>query len=217
MCSQDTFDKFLDAVNAGYDANPYHNSLHAVDVMMTANCYLEHSGVVGESASGWSRSRYALMIASLVHDVGHPARMNPFMINTKQPLTLPYAGVSGVLEAMHANRFTQLLSQFDIFEGLGNDKAAMREEVVGLVLATDLSKQGDIMGLWNSKRLDDESKTTKVAGWDLDVDSDLGDRSLFLKMVIKAADVSNPAKALPVYLSWTSRILEEFYLQLRYG
>ena len=39
------------------------------------------------------------------------------------------------------------------------------------------------------------------------------DRKLLLKLLIKAADVSNPAKALPLYLYWTERILEEFYDQ----
>jgi len=156
-------------------------------------------------------SGYALMIASLVHDLGHPARMNPFMIQTKQALTLPYKGVTGVLEAMHADMFTKLLQKHDIFENVrGNDKASLRETVVQLVLATDLSKQAEIMGWWNSKRTKEPST---IPGWSIDVAGDTDDRLMFMKMIIKAADVSNPAKPLPVYLSWTTRILEEFYLQ----
>jgi hypothetical protein len=36
---------------------------------------------------------------------------------------------------------------------------------------------------------------------------------MFLKLLLKAADVSNPAKATPLYLFWTDRIIEEFYAQ----
>jgi hypothetical protein len=28
----------------------------------------------------WWSHRYALLLASAVHDAGHPARMNPFMV-----------------------------------------------------------------------------------------------------------------------------------------
>ena len=40
-------------------------------------------------------------------------------------------------------------------------------------------------------------------------------RLLLLRMVIKASDVSNPAKRLDCYLSWTERIIEEFHSQVR--
>jgi hypothetical protein len=33
------------------------------------------------------------------------------------------------------------------------------------------------------------------------------------KVLVKGADVSNPAKPLPIYLHWTEKILEEFYDQ----
>lgn len=32
-------------------------------------------------------------------------------------------------------------------------------------------------------------------------------------MIIKAADVSNPAKPWDIYEEWTARIIDEFYLQ----
>jgi hypothetical protein len=39
------------------------------------------------------------------------------------------------------------------------------------------------------------------------------DRMLVLKMVMKYADVSNPAKPRGVYMKWTERVIREFYLQ----
>jgi len=57
-------------------------------------------------------------------------------------------------------------------------------------------------------------RSLQAAGWSLDLAS-AADRALFLQVGIKAADVSNPAKKLPLYLDWTDRILEEFYAQAR--
>ena len=223
-----TFSSFIGAVEMSYDSsNAYHNSIHAADVALTAASFLEHTGItqqVESSESTWRDSRLALLVAAAVHDVGHPARMNPFMVATKQPLTLPYTDTAGVLEAMHAARFLDILRQpgSNVFEHLDEMAAnRTRETVVDLVLATDLTKQGDIMAQWNAKKSSSSSSSSSsstaaaedVPGWNLDLSAGSGDRTLFLKMVIKAADVSNPAKALPLYLFWTNRILEEFYDQ----
>lgn len=52
----------------------------------------------------------------------------------------------------------------------------------------------------------------KVKGWALDMACE-SDQRLTLQVMIKAADVSNPAKSTGLYLYWTTRILEEFYAQ----
>ena len=38
-----------------------------------------------------------------------------------------------------------------------------------------------------------------------------------LEMALHAADISNAAKATPLYLRWVSRIMEEFFQQVRFG
>ena len=102
-----------------------------------------------------------------------------------------------------------------------------------LVLVTDLSKQAAFLKDFATRRetpeavekrlellklgtVDTVNKSKKPL-WDLvfDGSSDKArhDRMTFLKLLIKAADVSNPAKATPLYLFWTNRIMEEFYNQ----
>ena len=198
--------------------------------MLTANAYLDHSGALSAPPNSfgtpscppsprWWWHRFALLVASAAHDVGHPARMNPFMVATKHALTLPHLSEPGPLEAMHAAAFLEVTRRpgHNVFECLGRGSAEKRlvETVVELVLATDLSRQGAILGTWQDLRA---PKTPTDPALDLDgtggdpaKSSD--DRKLFLKLVIKAADVSNPAKALPLYLYWTERVLEEFYDQ----
>jgi hypothetical protein len=224
ICDVQTISRFMDSVTAGYvSANRYHNSLHAADVMLTANSYLEHSGVLSlHGSSGealdWRHSRFALLVASAVHDLGHPARMNPFMVASNHPLTLPYAGASGVLEAMHAARFLEVLRQpeHNVLEHLSvDDEQRLRESILELVLATDLNQQFEILGEWLAKKstVAAQESIGLIPGWNVDFSPSSADRTLFLKVVMKAADVSNPAKPLSQYLFWTNRILEEFYSQ----
>ena len=153
-----------------------------------------------------------------VHDVGHPARMNPFLVTTMHPSIVPYLSRGGgVLETMHAAIFSKLLRQpgqtvLELMTPV--DRQLARETILELVLSTDLSKQGDIMSKWLEKKQPDSDSTTAgmVPGWN--VDFTVGaDRRQFLKIVLKAADVSNPAKPLSLYLFWTNRILQEFYDQ----
>jgi len=246
MCDVSTFRRWVDTIAGAYvGSNPYHSEAHAADVVQTANSYLDNTGVVelvSAPALSWKLSRFVLLVAAAAHDVKHPARMNPFLVDTKHPLTLPYAekGVKGVLEAMHADHFleTLRLPGHDIFEYVaGEAQAQARQAVVELVLATDLSKQADILGTWNAKRKADSDLRSSssvsssvgdaealaggsvsggagvVEGWDLNVADNGQDRILFLKLLLKAADVSNPAKELRLYLHWTERIMEEFYQQ----
>mmetsp|Transcript_20530 Transcript_20530/g.42079 ORF Transcript_20530/g.42079 Transcript_20530/m.42079 type:complete len:550 (-) Transcript_20530:94-1743(-) len=158
--------------------------------------------------------------------------MNPFMVATKHPLTLPYVaesapGSGGVLEAMHVALFLEVtrLPGHNILEHLGSRADQARQTIVDLVLATDLAKQGEILSEFQAKQSwsvptessSEDGSVSEVSagieGWDLDVSGNIDDRTLLLKMLIKAADVSNPAKSLPLYLFWTNRILEEFYDQ----
>eukprot|EP00613_Pedinella_sp_CCMP2098_P029154 CAMPEP_0171742346 /NCGR_PEP_ID=MMETSP0991-20121206/36161_1 /TAXON_ID=483369 /ORGANISM="non described non described, Strain CCMP2098" /LENGTH=489 /DNA_ID=CAMNT_0012340911 /DNA_START=299 /DNA_END=1769 /DNA_ORIENTATION=- len=234
MCDVSTFRRWVDTIAGAYvGSNPYHSEAHAADVVQTANSYLDNTGVVelvSAPALSWKLSRFVLLVAAAAHDVKHPARMNPFLVDTKHPLTLPYAekGVKGVLEAMHADHFletlrlpghdifdpdhfleTLRLPGHDIFEYVaGEAQAQARQAVVELVLATDLSKQADILGTWNAKRKADSDLRSSssvsssvgdaealaggsvsggagvVEGWDLNVADNGQDRILFLKLCI---------------------------------
>lgn len=41
------------------------------------------------------------------------------------------------------------------------------------------------------------------------------DRLLVMKMIIKMADINTPTKSFELHRSWTKRITEEFYQQVR--
>lgn len=88
--SHEVFRKFLlDVLNNYRKKNPYHNFRHAADVTQTSYMLL--------SAGGAAQflepiDIFTLLLASLVHDVGHPGLNNNFQIQTNSTLALRYNG-----------------------------------------------------------------------------------------------------------------------------
>ena len=137
----DKYERFLAEVEGAYCKNPYHNSLHAADVVQTCLHFLTKGQIM--EASGISALATAgLLISAAVHDVGHPGSNNHFLISTSAPLAIQYNDHSP-LENMHlatafsimhkpANNFVDKLSPFM--------KKELRRIIIAMVLATDNDK-----------------------------------------------------------------------------
>lgn len=54
------------------------------------------------------REQFALMVASVAHDIGHPGVNNNFLINSSDELALRYNDIS-VLENHHASSLFKIL------------------------------------------------------------------------------------------------------------
>ncbi len=98
MRGADAAEAAPEQVEAGYDAkNAYHNALHAADVMLTANGFLEHSGALAVGAAPWGTHRFALI-------VGRP----PPPPQAHAPRSKPHRGFIGprlhLLERLHRRR-----------------------------------------------------------------------------------------------------------------
>ncbi|ORX39638.1 hypothetical protein BD324DRAFT_614437 [Kockovaella imperatae] len=136
---RDQINRFLFAIRAIYHApNPYHNYIHAIDVLQATYIYLvqlelvppfEHIRSWTPSTPAWKRPPIrsdlrpgslrarevirpqdvlAIMIAAVGHDIGHPGLSNAFMKNAQTPLCVVYDDKS-VLENMHCVLVVQLL------------------------------------------------------------------------------------------------------------
>ncbi|RUO96910.1 hypothetical protein BC936DRAFT_141270 [Jimgerdemannia flammicorona] len=125
--SKDQLHRFIYALrNSYHNSNPYHNFAHAVDVLQATYFFLCKMGLLqpmhrGNRSSFASKPSqparfkngfrvqellrpkdiFALIVASIGHDVGHPGVNNVFLINTGTPLALLYNDRS-VLESFHA-------------------------------------------------------------------------------------------------------------------
>merc|ERR1712154_723287 len=92
--SMDKFCAFIDKMERSYHAqNPYHNKMHATEVMMASMLYiecLEH----GVKSMISTQQIFAAFISAIVHDVDHPGNNNAFEINTESVKSILYSDQS---------------------------------------------------------------------------------------------------------------------------
>jgi 3',5'-cyclic-nucleotide phosphodiesterase len=209
---------FFRTVEAHYLPNPYHNSTHAADVLQTLNAML-HLG--GKEYISSQLDIFSLLVAAVVHDVGHPGLNNNFQIKTNSELAVQYNDVSVLENFSIAWLFKKLLGQardftIDIFSGLcEREFLKMRSIIIASILDTDMSHHFALFKRVESHREFLSGKTPDE--WSKSYNTDEG-RSLdpsidLLCFLLHQADISNPAKPYPLFTFWTDRILAESYAQ----
>ena len=134
-------------VEAQYLDNPYHNSQHAAEVLHATNYMLRHSKLVPVLTL---EDRFAILLATIVHDMGHPGRNNAFQINTQSSFAVQYNDMH-VLEMHHAAQAFQIAQQrpdCNIFKHLSPKSfKQVRSFMIELVLATDMAKHFELVGV----------------------------------------------------------------------
>ncbi len=173
--------------------------------------------------------------------MGHPGRNNSFQVRTKSDLAVVYNDIS-VLENMHAARATRLLSLAGEADGDadadgdGNDdgsgggdwdilarmqptqKEAFRSLFRRAILNTDMTlhfaqvaqmKARVSAGIDHNKDDDDDNRHLEKFYQTMDGRS----INMALLFLLHAADVSNPAKAGPLFVEWCDRSLQELFQQ----
>ncbi|OBZ67419.1 3',5'-cyclic-nucleotide phosphodiesterase regA [Grifola frondosa] len=212
--------------------NTYHNFQHALDVFQAIYYFLFSAGMVPSvsillqsDARMWERNRensdplmscltngdlFALYIAAVGHDVGHPGLTNAFMRNAKTPLSVVYDDKS-VLEQMHYSLLLRTMRHHNL--GFLLDRphlgASFRQMLLGSVLATDMGVHYDFMAQFRNL----------INGADV---CSLQRRVLVCQALIKCADISNPSRpylvsqhwAAALESEWSSQLLLEKHLQL---
>lgn len=192
---------WLRKTEGGYNNVPYHNSMHACDVLQSFHHFLVHGDIMK-----WISPLeiFASLFSCIIHDFKHPGVNNNFLSNTQDALAVRYNDKS-VLENYHlAQAFLLLCDEsVNILEGLeGTQFASFRSMCISLVLVTDMAQHFSFVELVKQKleagAMDFENKE---------------DRLLAIKLILKCADINNPAKPLPVVKIWTERVMEEFFHQ----
>ena len=202
----DTVCNYIRAIEGDYRAtNSYHSSTHAADVVQTLHVLIQRS----EMKFGSSLDLFSILLAAVVHDVGHPGYNNAFQVRAKTALALNYNDHS-VLENMHASKAFQLLSgcseedqKLKLLDALSpKQESEVRTLVIDAILQTDMTghfqKVDKIKGILLSKKVDQIMKEHSK-----DV----------LTFLLHMADISNPAKPSPMFITWADRCLEEFFNQ----
>ncbi|KAJ3415184.1 Calcium/calmodulin-dependent 3',5'-cyclic nucleotide phosphodiesterase 1B [Chytridiales sp. JEL 0842] len=200
--SQEKFLNFMLAVEKAYHNDlPYHNSLHAADVL---HAMYHLSKLEGTNDIASPSDRLAMYMAAIIHDVDHPGYTNNFLINSYERRAVLYNDKS-ILENHHlATAFSLIMEEENNFmkDFTKGEFKATRETVIDMVLATDLSQHFSIVSMFKSK-----------VAQDFDPFDRREDRILLMKMMMKLSDVSNPSKEWPIYYKWCNLILQEFWRQ----
>ncbi|KAI6192775.1 hypothetical protein M3Y94_01319500 [Aphelenchoides besseyi] len=202
-CGSDTISRWLTVIEANYQSsNTYHNATHAADVLQATSYFLN-----AENVAQYVQDTHAIaaLIAATVHDLDHPGRGNAFLMNTRQRLALLYNDHS-VLENHHvALAFQLTLAQpgVNIFARMPRSEfAAMRQAIIDMVLATDMSKHFEYLTKFQQLMLMSDTDENREAN------------SLTVcRMMIKCADINNPTREWKLCHEWAMRIVEEYFEQ----
>ena len=118
-------ESLLGHLEVGYhrSGNPYHNNLHATDVLQTTHWLISQTGV-----QDWLSDLeiFALLFSAIIHDFDHSGTTNNFHIQSNSSLAIMYNDRS-VLENHHVAAFfrTMLDNECYIFGNM--TKAEFRE------------------------------------------------------------------------------------------
>ncbi|KIP06366.1 hypothetical protein PHLGIDRAFT_119069 [Phlebiopsis gigantea 11061_1 CR5-6] len=212
--------------------NTYHNFQHALDVFQATYFFLSTAGMVPPvsillraDARLWHPDKrstrgflnclenediFALYIAAVGHDVGHPGLTNAFLRNAKTPLAEAFE--KSPLEQMHSSLILQLMRHHGFGYLLDRPKSGpcFKKLLAMTILATDMSVHAEFMTNYRNM----------VTG-PIRADS-LEQKILVCQALIKCADISNPSRphtvsqhwAAALEAEWTSQLLLEQHLDL---
>ncbi|GAA5851196.1 hypothetical protein JCM8547_004162 [Rhodosporidiobolus lusitaniae] len=190
-------------------------------------CEDDYDPNLGEGRRKWRRNRaveegrmgelmrpmdvFALMVACIGHDVGHPGLTNAYMVNANAPVAQIYDNKS-ILENFHNVTLIHMLRkhQFDYLLGgdfgrRGTDATDFRKILEAAILATDMSRHFAIVTEINEMA---KSLGQKVKGRDTEAE-----RLLLCSGLIKCADISNPTRPHRISRVWASALLQEWAVQ----
>ncbi|XP_067144564.1 LOW QUALITY PROTEIN: high affinity cAMP-specific and IBMX-insensitive 3',5'-cyclic phosphodiesterase 8B-like [Centruroides vittatus] len=220
-CDEKVIRNWLSLIEANYHDNPYHNSTHAADVLQATAYFLQKPRL---KAIFDPLDEVISLVAAIVHDVDHPGKTSAFLCNSSNNLAILYNDLS-VLESHHAAfafKLTNSGERVNIFQHLDRDNyRAVRQSIIDMVLATEMTKHFEHISKFvnvfaKSVAQDEEPFEQEKLGPE---SSDLAAMStpeniiLVKRMLIKCADVSNPARPLHLCKEWASRIAEEYCSQ----
>ncbi|UJR22682.1 hypothetical protein I4U23_025718 [Adineta vaga] len=189
---------FLEQMESGYSKyrNPYHNLIHAADVLQTTYQIIYNSGLMN-----WLNDHelFAMFIAAIVHDFEHTGTSNNFHIQSRSDVALIYND-RAVLENHHVSAAFRLMriDDYNIVSEFSTDEYKnFRHLVIEMVLATDMSSHFA------------QLKTMKSL---LSMPENI-EKSKALALVLHSADISHPGKPWSIHYSWTESLMEEYFKQ----
>ena len=206
------FENWSKKIAEGYiKSNPYHTDLHAADITHTCLIYLK-VGKVNKICKLSKNSKCALFLSCMCHDFKHPGVNNNYLKETRHKIAIKYNDIS-ILENMHIAETFKLINnpnnEYNIFQDLdSNTYKQFRKEMIGCVLATDMTFHNDILGFLKNNDKNNNNNTNNN-----EEKKNLNEYQNYMNVLIHSADISNPTKPFDIYFKWAELVVKEFYDQ----
>lgn len=203
---------WLGAMEIGYRNNPYHNNIHAADVLQGVITYIRMCGLENVFTP---LEVFSCVVGAIIHDYQHPGVNNKFLVNTGHSLAVQYNDIS-VLEAHHVasawKHTTDEKKNQNIFQFIPEDDLSLvRETIITIVLNTDMAFHFKNLGMFKSKlQMNAISQGAGDAAFNLEKGED---RKLLLEICLHCSDIGNPARSFNVAQKWSNLVMKEFYAQ----
>ncbi|XP_054160608.1 high affinity cAMP-specific and IBMX-insensitive 3',5'-cyclic phosphodiesterase 8B-like isoform X2 [Oppia nitens] len=227
-CDEITLRNWLTVIEANYRDNPYHNSTHAADVMQATAYFLRKPRL---KTLFYPLDEAICLIAAIIHDVDHPGKNSAFLCNSNDEMAILYNDIS-VLESHHAAHAFHLTvgpnsDPINIFKNLDSETYRdVRQSIIDMVLATEMTKHFEHLSKFVhvfTKSVSIEEGLIGNVGQSGPGELETVPESpnmitfstpenivLIKRILIKCADVSNPARPLDLCKVWAHRIAEEY-------
>eukprot|EP00599_Poterioochromonas_sp_BG-1_P011610 CAMPEP_0173155560 /NCGR_PEP_ID=MMETSP1105-20130129/14176_1 /TAXON_ID=2985 /ORGANISM="Ochromonas sp., Strain BG-1" /LENGTH=1172 /DNA_ID=CAMNT_0014072005 /DNA_START=603 /DNA_END=4121 /DNA_ORIENTATION=- len=197
-----TLARYIAEVGRHYHDRPFHNLQHA-----TCVTHFTFMLIRASEAPKYLKPHlvFAILLGAVVHDVDHPGNTNLFEINSQSDLAIRYNDQS-VLENHHCSTAFRLMRKpnMQVLGKMPKPVAVeIRKYVISCVMATDMAVHFELI---------DETKKRAADGWNFD---EVKDQNLLGKILLHAADLSNPVRPYHMTKEWARRISLEFNDQVK--
>jgi len=205
---------FVQEVAAGYKPNPYHAFLHAVDVVHTVFRYLT---LLKAERYVSMIDQFALLVASVGHDIGHIGLNNSFLTEVQHDLAIRYNDRSP-LENMHCSKLFEILAkkELNVLANAPDQFRDVRKTIIEVILHTDITqhpgmaKELELLYEMNSKVFEAPGASDKKAEEREEILQSSENKKLIPKVLLHSADISNPTKPWDLCREWALRVLDEY-------
>ena len=227
IIDKNKFKPFTQAIANNYLNNPYHNAIHATDVLQTCFIILSKGNVVDNYIFD-NIDICSMFIACLIHDIKHPGTSNFYQINKQTKLALRYNDKSP-LENMHCSEGFKILfnDEFNILGLLKKEEIKIiRRKIIDAILMTDGANHNKLYALIKEKienlnfqnnNENEEEEKTLLEKYSEKYFSNRNDVEIFdnkqnlIDYIIHTSDISNPGKLFEIYSKWAEFITNEFF------
>lgn len=210
---ENAFVSFVSHIRKGYvKENPYHNDLHAADVLQMCH-FMVSTGGIQKAAKLNQMDVAALLLSAIVHDYKHPGVTNGFLQNSSNDLAIAYND-KAILESYHVSEAYKLIQKdkdCNLFKNLTTaEKAYMRKRIIGCVLSTDMAAHNELNNKLQTLIRVHGIRKGKNSEKLINPKTEFESKQYILELCIHTADCGNTSREFNLHKELVIRLLEEF-------